>query len=708
MGKSELELLINEIPGNFWIEELRYLERIFSSYDLKTEDIEIIFRNLTKAIEKNQVGRISNWLTLGLIIDEFRFIAIIRKRGLLKPSKYDFQHVHINQSISNILRSKLCLSDEGRSYLSSFSALFIAGKAVYSCQRKLLEALREGGDVFIRHMFAIVDYQFMLQATKGLKIEKNLSSNCLEHYQPEDLAESVSYIYHLYFSKITFGKPYLIRPFETDSALAEKMLVLASKIKKFQEYEVLIDAFGYSATMDNPTELTIKAPLDGELEIAIRIGYMLNEMQSYISNLDTEYNEVPSIQQLGTDFHDKLGSDLISFKPKPLPRYVFRIPAIEDLGEILSSDSLFKEEIKAFRHAGKEWVIEHERMREFNVSGELTLWDISKTQRLFTFLRWVSASHLLPIKDTEREIVLNSLVMSIKCSDLEELLKLAVGDKALRIIDFLSWNPRSNKVFDIQYQPFINSGDYCSISYNLMSNSNLLRNSLQLSTKRFYQDGTIDPLVDYLAETLRERTEYVGKNISYRWGGRSGEIDVVAMIDGTLFVFECKNSLLPCNAYEIRTSFDYIVKGAAQLDRFSSLTQNKSFMDYFAAKVGWPAVEDVETTTCIVMANRMFSGYRHEGHPVRGSHELISQVSSGIMTIGDKEYCTWENAKFCGNDLKAYIQDDITFRPLWNALVPTRQSYEFEHLRVSLESVSLDVQKASKNYNFREVQRSSS
>lgn len=66
-----------------------------------------------------------------------------------------------------------------------------------------------------------------------------------------------------------------------------------------------------------------------------------------------------------------------------------------------------------------------------------------------------------------------------------------------------------------------------------------------------------------IAQRLRDEFLKQGflawSDISYRHGVE-GDCDVVALHGEYLFIFECKNSLHPCSAAELRTSFDYLVK----------------------------------------------------------------------------------------------------------------------------------------------------
>lgn len=170
---------------------------------------------------------------------------------------------------------------------------------------------------------------------------------------------------------------------------------------------------------------------------------------------------------------------------------------------------------------------------------------------------------------------------------------------------------------DVQYQPFIPFGsEEYFLPMNVRINSNLYRNSLQTLQVRLFPDSTIEPLSQGLLESIESSGHLVEKNLSCS----GGDVDVLAMIDGRLLAFECKNSLVPASSHELKTSLDYIEKAASQLTLFQKRISNVKFRDWLRKKTGWPIFTDAHVSTCIVSSNRMFAGIRINGHGAfRGS-----------------------------------------------------------------------------------------
>ena len=102
----------------------------------------------------------------------------------------------------------------------------------------------------------------------------------------------------------------------------------------------------------------------------------------------------------------------------------------------------------------------------------------------------------------------------------------------------------------------------------------------------------VEPTVKALVDAFSEHSANVQSQIKYRWSDVDGEIDLIALIDGQLFIMECKSSIVPCNVFEVRTSYDYILNGATQLDKFQKFWEDVAFREYMAAKLNWPTLDN--------------------------------------------------------------------------------------------------------------------
>src|SRR5207244_9918542 len=117
--------------------------------------------------------------------------------------------------------------------------------------------------------------------------------------------------------------------------------------------------------------------------------------------------------------------------------------------------------------------------------------------------------------------------------------------------------------------------------------------------------------------------------VKYAWGGRPGEIDVLGVDGDVVVAFECKNSILPTNTFELRTTFDYLEKAAAQLDRFRSALQSSEFRKQLHDRLGCMIPENPQIVSAIVLSNRLLAGSSFRGHPVRAVADLRSFLIYG-------------------------------------------------------------------------------
>lgn len=118
----------------------------------------------------------------------------------------------------------------------------------------------------------------------------------------------------------------------------------------------------------------------------------------------------------------------------------------------------------------------------------------------------------------------------------------------------------------------------------------------------------------------------------------------------------------------------------------------------------WPVSQSVKPSvaTCIVMSNRMFAGYKCEGHPVRGNIELLNQLTVGKIVLIEREYKTWKAQDFSEDDLWRFLKDDITYQPVWSSVASHKRSYNFQAQEVIFESYAFDMEMLSKNIQLEE------
>jgi hypothetical protein len=276
-------------------------------------------------------------------------------------------------------------------------------------------------------------------------------------------------------------------------------------------------------------------------------------------------------------------------------------------------------------------------------------------------------------------------------------------DKINAVLGILSWSPENQAMFDVQYQPLIPVGDGYWIPMNIAGSNNILRNVLQLTRRRLYEDGQDDPVVAILKYAFSQHSASVVSNKTYVFGERKGEIDVAAIVGNVLFVFECKNPLVPTSPHELRTSWDYIKKASAQLTTIRDAFLNNDHRVLLEAVLNMSLNNVERIETCIVMSNRMFIGYRNEGHPVRSLFELIHYLAEGTVFMGNESFCYWQGDSLTAIDLVRYLADDLTFEHRWKAMVEYDEHLIFGELTVRRPSFFLDMKRAAEILGFVEA-----
>ncbi|MDB6067909.1 MAG: hypothetical protein JWR26_4117 [Pedosphaera sp.] len=215
----------------------------------------------------------------------------------------------------------------------------------------------------------------------------------------------------------------------------------------------------------------------------------------------------------------------------------------------------------------------------------------------------------------------------------------------------------------------------------------------------------MDPLGERLVTVFNEFGVSAKAKIKIRYAGAEVEADVLAIVENHLFAFECKNSLHPCNTYELRQSYDYILKAAAQLDNFRRLFADNKFRRFVSNVAGFDVTRCVGFTTCIVTGNRMFSGHREAGHAVRNIHELENVIAGGGLVLAPfpedpnepkgaeirVRVPSWAGEKIAASDLVEYIERDSWHVPAFKAMDFYDEVVAFGKRTLRMKSFMLDV-----------------
>jgi hypothetical protein len=120
------------------------------------------------------------------------------------------------------------------------------------------------------------------------------------------------------------------------------------------------------------------------------------------------------------------------------------------------------------------------------------------------------------------------------------------------------------------------------------------------------------------------------------------DIDVCAIYQDTLFVFECKHTLHPVNSYDLRTTYDYIKKAENQLDKINKSFQDSKLLKILENKLKIKTDGITRIVSCIVLSNRPFNGNIFK-YPVRNINEVTNMLTAGTMRTEFGTFRVWSN-----------------------------------------------------------------
>ncbi|NBD17168.1 MAG: hypothetical protein GVY04_13805 [Cyanobacteria bacterium] len=399
---------------------------------------------------------------------------------------------------------------------------------------------------------------------------------------------------------------------------------------------------------------------------------------------------------------------------------MMQLPMVEPLKECLRSKSIFLEETMFISNIEKNFFITFKEINEITVYKNLSLFDIIQMQRLFTFMFLLFWEYIEDNGLKGTDLFWRSILPVFELGAFKDFLAQFFSQKKVNsFFELFAWSPEKNKFFDLQTYPFIMLNEWVILPLGILSNSNLCRNILQATGFRFDSESSQDPIVFAMERCLKEVSSIFRSNLKYSFQGIDGEIDVLAVIDDYIFIFECKNSLHPCSPFELRTTYDYIKKAAKQLSDFQKLWQEELFRDYIAHKIKSQKLPS-KLSLCIVTGNRMFPGWREEGYSVRSVHELLNFINSGEFRIHSYDssaidenrkttiFKLWKQTNFNSKDLFKYIEEDFIHKYYFESMIKRETKIQFKDKILTKESYGLDMNKLLKQFidNFKIVEES--
>jgi len=698
-----VKVILSSLSNPSWLENPSILIQNHSKIDLTKKQSQSLFDGARKALESDDFLAAANFLYTGLMLDESRFLLKIQKDGILRSSRYSYQKKQLSSLVVDLNKPDLRLSSAVLEYLDSLSHLYVISGFIRKEYEKIKDWLSSEREVGIKSALAALDFLFLRQVDGFNMGDKGQNSRNPLFFTVEELAGGFSSILALYGNE--FGElrgNCKINQEASNKGYYYDMLISAAHLSAFREWEFQVDRMGYRLSrIEEKNEFILSHPSQDFLR-AVDMGFISSFTQRVFKPLMVKTVSKNSFKKLGKKMlHALEKNGFVTLEGTSFPRYVFKFP--EDILRITSQINEFlQEEEFVLMGTCRDLLTPFDKLVDLKIGKDLTFRDIFLVSRLMQIMRSVIAAKLFPVIKENRGVVFESLIPAFERDKLTELIGLVIGKhKAKTAIDMLTTD--MSGYIDIQYQPLLPAGKAILLPTNIFSNSNIYRNPMMVLGTRLYEDGSIDPLGDKVQGAFHDIGASSKPSVHYSWNSTQGEVDVLVSLGNFLFAFECKNSLLPTGFHELMTSLDYIYTAAKQLDRFKQAFEDTEFRDRLALDTGLSIGSRTHLVTGIIMSNRMFIGLRINGHPVRGNFELENFIKEGTVTMGDESRCFWIDETFSGEDLRRFLEEDITYQLTWAAMKNYVMEYILDGGTLKEERMKLDMIDLADKFGFKKA-----
>lgn len=664
---------------------------------------------------RQQFGRLSGAIVVGAAWCGDAFIDELNRERLLISS----QPIERFESALVELLSRLNTVDDPQwASIKERVATYLTFYRLYQEAGPSIEeraALARRPFTYGKALLALANWAF-LRHSFGFEADNGLDKAVREFRTQEDVAAAVSATIALTndikpLASLDFALPLEGPDF---SPTCVQLLDCGRRVSVLNETEKLISILGYrlSVVQTKPRKVFPLSPPFPEIEYALRLGFVRTEIGVGSSRLrlaerggsPPEYSIMAAVNSL----LDSAGETLIEIKDPDTPyrRLRTHIPLLSSLFENLPNfyeDSVMQEKLA------------QELELPMRVKGDPAKWDlvdgldVNTFQRAWRALRFVSLIDIAALQrhQTDSLLVRNSLMRVIGVEQFKELLAVfgMSQEQASSLLKLLAADVNKLGHFDLQYRPFLLlspstieiDGEERTTSPEivhapaLVALSNVVQNVQRAHGIRISTNA--DAFVAVAAEHLKTLFSRVKTNAVIALGDAKTDIDIVALGDKSIYLFECKHSLTPTGAHELRDLWRDINKGIAQLEIAKQILDVR-MADYLAgwfSGTGRRQATGLTIKRCVLCSHRVFSGLTIRGIPVRDHSSLSLVLGDAIVQMGyseDGKEMAVKRYRLRGHedptvaDLEDYLGEEATFFRLFQ---PFMRSYtRMDHISKSL------------------------
>lgn len=704
-----LKKILEGKSGGWQIDDQQALNAVVPGYELTEKEAKEVVKALTQAIDTNDLPEMIHWLVVGLTRSTTHFLLEARSNALFRLVRYNYQHDNLTKLLRELMTriraGTFTVQAPTVRYFEDILRLHSICEDVHGMVEELKDNLRKHGHAGLKAMLMMVDLTFFLAERGRYLSDKSKPSTHPFFFSPEDIAESFSFAFKL-FTEQPGNWPIKNAPIDMQWAAMwdepTRLLKLGALVRYYHQMEILVDAFGFTLEPVSSNRFELHPPYPDLLR-AMRYGYIRFESQLHANFARSHDKDRPNLSEIATRFMKEGGEQCVVKKDNP-ERFTFAIPMLEPLLAVLGADRPYQEEYQMRLYASMELMTPVDELLAFEVVDGITIEDILKFHRQVNFLRWFSGSYFMDHLHEEPHAILQSLLVAQRPNQYVEYFGQFIDqEKVEAIVDLFSYLPNRDKLFDVQYQPIIRTENGTLFGLNIFGTSNIIRNVLQHTRFRKYHDGTFDPLKNLAREALKKRADYVHpEDLNYAVGPKRSDVDVLVYWDSILFILECKNALHPAGVFELRNSYEYILKATSQLNLFRSGFADPSFRSSIEKRIGHPLPESTQLVTGILVSNRMFLGLRIGQNGVRGAFEMEQFLNEGTIMIGGEVKRLWKGRP-TGQDLAEFFDDNLSVSKYWAAMTEFREEYRIGRYEISALAYKLEMEKLADNFEMPEV-----
>ena len=627
------------------------------------------------------------------------FFDFVKRKGIFRYSKYTNGKCLVKDIASEILKNceKYNLFTSETKYLKSIINYSIVDNFYKAIDKVILMEIRAfekkyPKNSFIKTLLVFTDYLFLSDyhpEDEGIVSE-------LTGRTKEEISSAVSYLIYFYTDRIktqNINTQFVSEEF-LRSAELPRLIISTCYNLDFREFEISIDHFDYYCILDN-NKLIINPPYEN-FEKAIRLGYIRTDLQKITDQIET-YGAL-SFEKLVDDLNE-LNFDFFELtNDHNYERYRVKMPEpIFDklIEKFILPDTLFEEEVIYLALTFKEQLLTFNDLERIKLKENLTLGEFLKIQRVFIIFYMFFTKGIYKKEKVETSILLRSLIPSFTEEDLYHLLqKVFPIEKIENFLNIVCWDSGMDYIFDLQYHPILYFDNYFLIPLSVYTHSNSIRNIYASEYKRdnkaLLSNGEIDPLVNSLITSLKKAGIECYSQINIG----STDIDVVAIFDEILFVFECKQSLLPVSTFDLRTTFDYVKKAEKQLDLIIKSFEGGNLIKQIELKTKSKIGKISKIHGAIILSNRLFNGNLFK-YAVRNIHEFTNMINNGKIRTDKGEFYLWPEKKLTSHFLTDYLGlENSIYNLLFNSLSKRTLTYDILTPNIEFSTYYLDVKSA--------------